>query len=280
MAVPIYKNNGGKMKTIVNGRRLDYKFNKHAKSFAAKRYFRSAIQGLPDVVDLRSLCSDPEDQILEGSCSAHAAAGAVEFLELMEFRNNTPQIAQEYAPVSKIVKRVSRNFIYYGERVIDGTVDQDAGATDLVDACNVLMNQGVCREDLWPYSQDNLFTKPSDEAYADAALHKVPASFSLTTDDLKSCLHAGFPFMLGFQVYESFMSDEVAQTGYMPIPAAGDQIVGGHAVLAVGYNNYQQAFIVRNSWGAKWGMGGYFYFPYRLMNDPNMAGDFYTLRFQ
>lgn len=266
---------------IVNGRRLDYGFSKkHSKSVlrAPLNLRFGSSPTIPDIVDLRSFCSDPEDQGTESSCSAHAAAGAYEFLQMMEFVLNNPIVNEEYAPLSKIFKRTSRNFIYYNERALDGDVNKDSGVTDLIDACEVLTSLGSCREELWPYSQDTLFTKPSDAAFADAAIHKISGYAALNASDLRMALHSGSPFMLGFQVYESFMSDTVAQTGWMPIPQAGEQIVGGHAVLAVGYNNYQRAFIVRNSWGAKWGAGGYFYFPYKLMFDPNMANDFFVLQ--
>lgn len=232
--------------------------------------------GLPKIVDLRGLCSPIMDQGQEGSCSAHALAGAVEFLELMELRGASDPTELEFAPFSKIFQPVSRNFIYYQERAIEGTIDQDAGAQDLRDGCNALLNVGVPRETLWPYGASTMFAAPNAEAVSDASAHKI-LSFT-SVDDLKQCLVDRFPFVLGFTVYESFMSGDVAQSGIMPVPQPGEQVEGGHAVLAVGYDDYEQAFIVRNSWGKNWGLGGYFYFPYSIMENAQMAGDFYTLR--
>ena len=66
---------------------------------------------------------------------------------------------------------------------------------------------------------------------------------------MQGCLAPGYPFVFGFSVYESFMSAEVARTGEVPLPPRGEQLIGGHAVLAVGYDDAIQRFIVRNSWG-------------------------------
>jgi len=95
---------------------------------------------------------------------------------------------------------------------------------------------------------------------------------------LKGCLASGYPFVLGITVYETFESDDVAKTGTVPLPKAKEKVVGGHAVLAVGYNDKTQQFIVRNSWGPKWGLRGYFMIPYGYLTNTNLADDFWTIR--
>jgi C1A family cysteine protease len=95
---------------------------------------------------------------------------------------------------------------------------------------------------------------------------------------MKGCLAAGYPFVFGFTVYESFESQEVAQTGHAPMPATTEQVLGGHAVVAVGYEDANQWFIVRNSWGTGWGMAGYFTLPYTYVTQPRLASDFWTIR--
>ena len=62
------------------------------------------------------------------------------------------------------------------------------------------------------------------------------------------------------------------------MPAVTEQLVGGHAVMAVGYDDSQGRFIVRNSWGDGWGMGGYFTFPYAYMTQRSLSSDFWTIR--
>jgi len=92
-------------------------------------------------------------------------------------------------------------------------------------------------------------------------------------------LAEGYPFVFGFTVYESFESPEVAKTGIVPMPNPNtEQQVGGHAVVAVGYDDSQQRFIVRNSWGAAWGLAGYCTMPYAYLTDHQYSSDFWTIR--
>ena len=86
------------------------------------------------------------------------------------------------------------------------------------------------------------------------------------------------PFIFGFTVYESFEGEDVAKTGIMQMPKDGEQVVGGHAVMAVGYDDVKRVFIVRNSWGPFWGAKGYFYMPFEYLIDSNLSDDFWTVR--
>jgi C1A family cysteine protease len=91
-------------------------------------------------------------------------------------------------------------------------------------------------------------------------------------------LASGYPFVFGFSVYQSFESPQVAKTGHVPMPAPTEKQIGGHAVVAVGYDDSNQWFLVRNSWGASWGMKGYFSIPYSYLTDNNLSDDFWTIR--
>jgi C1A family cysteine protease len=62
------------------------------------------------------------------------------------------------------------------------------------------------------------------------------------------------------------------------MPQPGEQVVGGHAVCAIGYDDKNQWFIVRNSWGPDWGMSGYFTLPYQYLLEENLSSDFWTIR--
>jgi C1A family cysteine protease len=97
-------------------------------------------------------------------------------------------------------------------------------------------------------------------------------------DQLKGCLAEGFPFVFGFSVYDSFESRAVAKSGEVPMPRRRDALVGGHAVLAVGYDDRAERFVVRNSWGARWGEGGYGTMPYAYLLDGGLSDDFWTVR--
>jgi C1A family cysteine protease len=95
---------------------------------------------------------------------------------------------------------------------------------------------------------------------------------------MKGCLASGYPFVFGFSVYESFESPAVTRTGRMPMPGPGERMIGGHAVLAVGYDDRGQQFIAMNSWSTRWGDRGFFYMPYAYLTTPQLAGDLWTVR--
>jgi C1A family cysteine protease len=220
---------------------------------------------LPSKVDLRPNCPPVYDQGQLGSCTGNAIAGAV------QFDREKQKLKPDFVP--------SRLFIYYGERVIEGTVNSDAGA-QIRDGIKVVAKQGVPPETDWPYDITKFADKPPPKAFTDA-LKDLAVSYSRVSQNLgqmKGCLASGFPFVFGFTVYDSFESQQVAQTGVVPMPASGESVLGGHAVVAVGYDDGQQRFIVRNSWGTGWGMQGYFTIPYAYLTDTGLASDFWTIR--
>jgi C1A family cysteine protease len=226
----------------------------------------ATMAALPTKVDLRPGCPKTVyDQGQLGSCTANAIAGAVEFDLLKE---------------GKPDMMPSRLFIYYQERVVEHTVDTDAGAR-IRDGIKVVASLGVPPETDWPYDIKHFADKPPPNAFKDALDHKV-SSYSRVLQDLtqmKSCLASGYPFVFGFSVYSSFESAEVAKSGIVPMPdLKNETLLGGHAVLAVGYDDSAQCFIVRNSWGPDWGIGGYFMMPYGYLTSRSLASDFWTCR--
>ena len=229
---------------------------------APPRYLAS----LPASVDLRGQCpAEVYDQGQLGSCTANAIAAAVEFDLLKEGK-------PDFMP--------SRLFIYYNERIIEGTVDSDSGAM-IRDGIKAVGKQGVCPETSWPYATTKFTVAPPDECYQQALDHRIDAyqRVARVLNQFKGCLAAGYPFVFGFSVYESFESDLVAKTGDAPMPdTANEQLMGGHAVPAVGYDDTLGRFRVRNSWGDGWGDHGYFTLPYAYLTDRGLASDFWTIR--
>jgi len=219
---------------------------------------------LPPSADLTDLCPPVYDQGQLGSCTANAIAAAIEF-DLMK------QNLQIFVP--------SRLFIYYNERAMEGTVTCDSGA-QIRDGIKSVVNQGDCPESLWPYDIAEFAVKPPANCYTQAKKYRAVNYQKLVQDlnQFKGCLYSGYPFVFGFSVYESFESQTVAQTGHAPMPAPGEKAVGGHAVMAVGYDDSNQWFVVRNSWGSGWGMNGYFTLPYAYFLNSNLSSDFWTIR--
>jgi C1A family cysteine protease len=227
------------------------------------RAIRPAPTVLPHDVDLRPTCSPVEDQGNLGSCTANALVGALEFLE----KKNGKQVTD-----------LSRLFIYYNERVIEHTVKTDSGAM-LRDGIKTLTKDGVCTEKRWPYVIRKFAVKPTPRCYKEALSHTITSYHRiLTLEEMLACLAEGYPFVFGFTVYESFESAEVAQTGLVPMPTQGERVLGGHAVLAVGYSESTRRFIVRNSWGTGWGDAGYFTIPYEYLSNRDLSDDFWTIR--
>ncbi|MGD0615744.1 MAG: C1 family peptidase, partial [Verrucomicrobiota bacterium] len=173
----------------------------------------------------------------------------------------------------------SRLFIYYNERAMEGTVDSDSGA-QIRDGIKSVAKQGVCPEPLWPYQVEEFRARPPKKCYVAALGHRVVLYQRLvpTLNQLRACLASGYPFVFGFTVYESFESPAVARTGHAPMPKPGEPAMGGHAVMAVGYEDSKQWFVLRNSWGFNWGMHGYFTLPYTYLIDSQLADDFWTIR--
>ena len=228
-------------------------------------------QALPSAVDLRPLCPPVYDQGSLGSCTANAIAAAI------AFEQRKLDAPQRFTP--------SRLFIYYNERALQGTVSADTGAP-LRDGMKTVNHVGVCPEDQpeevanWPYNPAQFTSRPPEDCYA-AARHVRALRYQRldhAVHALKGCLAEGFPFVFGITVYESFEGPQVKQTGMVTLPAAGERLIGGHAVMAVGYDDTRDTLTVRNSWGPNWGDQGYFYLPYDYVFARGLARDFWTIR--
>jgi len=219
---------------------------------------------IPPKADLTAQCPAVYDQGQLGSCTANSIAAAIEF-DLMK------QKLPAFVP--------SRLFIYYNERAIEHTVDSDSGA-QIRDGIKSVSKQGDAPESEWPYDIAKFKTRPPAKVYSDAKKHKAVLYQRVAQDltQMRGCLASGYPFVFGFTVYETFESEQVAKSGVVPMPSSDEKPVGGHAVMAVGYDDAHQRFIVRNSWGPDWGMKGYFTIPYAYLTQSNLADDFWTIR--
>jgi C1A family cysteine protease len=220
---------------------------------------------LPSSVDLRPQCPPIYDQGNLGSCTANSIGAGVQFLQMKQQIPN-------FIP--------SRLFIYYQERLDQGDVAHDTGAS-IRESAKAVAKYGAPPETEWPYVISQFAQTPPANVYADALQTRVTQylSVSQNSHQMKSCLAGGFMIHVGFSVYSSFETAAVAQTGVAPMPNfATEQLLGGHAVAVVGYDDASDTWLCRNSWGTGWGMRGYFTMPYAYLTNPNLAGDCWTLR--
>ncbi len=233
----------------------------------ARDYMYSAPQEvlaeLPTKVDLRPGCPPVYDQGQLGSCTANAIGAAHAFTQLRQFK-------KDFMP--------SRLFIYFNERDIEHTVETDSGAM-IRDGIKSVAKLGVCPETSWPYDINRFRDKPLSQCYTQAEQNQVTVYRRVLQNlhQLQGALASGSPVVFGFSVYESFEGQDVARSGVVPMPARGEKQLGGHAVLAVGYDDASQRFIVRNSWGPGWGQQGYFTMPYAYTTNAQLASDFWTI---
>ncbi|MES1225948.1 MAG: C1 family peptidase, partial [Bacteroidota bacterium] len=216
---------------------------------------------LPPKIDISAGFPAPKiyNQGSLGSCTANALSAAFQF-------GQKKQKKTTFMP--------SRLFLYYNERVIINTVNSDSGAF-IRDGIKSLNKKGICKESLWPYNESKFTQKPPQACYTEALKNQITSYQRITNNlnTMKGCLAEGYPFVFGFTVYESFMTPQVAKSGVMPMPKANEEVVGGHAVTAAGFDDKKQAFWVRNSWGTGWGKSGYFWMPYAYISNSNLADD-------
>lgn len=225
----------------------------------------SGVTRLPTKVDLRENAAMPAvwDQGDLGSCTAHGGGALFAFLHALQ---------------TKETIMPARLAIYYNTRDLEGTVQYDSGAS-VRDCMRAMNKQGVPNEALWPYDTTKFKDKPPKSVYVDGAKHRVTrfeAVDHTKPNLLKHALATGKPVVFGFTVYESFEGAEVAKTGIVPMPGAKESALGGHCVLLVGYDDERSVWIVRNSWGPRWGDNGYCYFNYNHLTDAKLAADFWV----
>jgi C1A family cysteine protease len=207
----------------------------------------SLARSLPQSVDLREWGGPIKDQGEEGSCTGHAFSSAREWIA-RKYENTSPLLSPQY--------------LYVEELIANGSFPEDDGAMPRT-GCQVLTSQGCCEASLYPYVAGGL-SSPTIEQTRNASKYKAGAYHRIATlTDFLSCLTdpRPWPVLVGFVVYESFMTQQVADTGIMPVPKPGELQQGGHEVLCLGYDLPRQLALIQNSWGNSWGQLGYFWMP-------------------
>ena len=239
----------------------DYKFHKMViqkpKIELPKQFNLISLSRLPPVLDQGNL----------GSCTANAASNSLRYLLIKNKK-------AEFQP--------SRLFIYWFTRFIQNTVNSDSGASNR-DTLKSISKNGACNELIWKYDISKYKIRPNQVSINDGSKH-IPGfqylSVGQDTSSIKNAISQGYPIVCGILVYSSFESDEVTKTGSVPLPdTTKEQLLGGHAILMVSYDDTTKKFGFMNSWGTSWGYKGFFTLPYDYIFNYNLAFDFWTMRF-
>jgi C1A family cysteine protease len=238
------------------------------------------VSELPPALSLRAMMPPVYDQGELGSCTANAIAAALDAIHAMDHPASSANGETTQGMSQCGFFGPSRLFIYYFERDAEGTVAEDAGGM-LRDGIKVINRRGACRETTWPYDISQFKNMPPETAIVEAKDYKaiqyerVPVSTLM----IKSMIALNLPVVCGIQIYESFESDAVVATGFVPMPnTLTEQCLGGHAVVIVGYDDSTRRFTLRNSWGAAWGDAGYFTLPYEYIQNPGFTSDAWAIQ--
>jgi C1A family cysteine protease len=181
-------------------------------------------------------------------------------------------------------KLISRQYLYYYERLHMGPeyVFQDSGAA-LSDGAYVLTSRGVCVESLWPYWQQlNMSITPPFWCDFNAVKNKVTKAEQVpqTLAAIKHVIGVnGRTVQCGINVFSSLESAATLASGNVPMPAASETLLGGHAISLVGYDDSVEQILWKNSWGTGIGVNGtgYFTLPYEYILDSKLASDFWAI---
>lgn len=220
---------------------------------------------LPAKVDNRKWCSPIVDQLNIGSCTGNAGCAMYEYMENKAH--------------NKFI-RMSRLFLYKVTRNLAKETG-DVGA-QIRTTMQAMATFGICPEEYWAYNPAKFDVEPTQFCYAFAQSYQALTYFRLDTPDctkqellrrIKEYLSRGYAIEFGFSVYDSLWR---AAGGMIPFPTPSDRMQGGHAVLAVGYDDARRALLIKNSWGTQWGAGGYGWLPYAYVLQ-NLADDFWAL---
>lgn len=212
---------------------------------------------IPQVTDLQPGMPPIYDQGNLGSCTANMVSAAV------DYERNKQGLSFVYP---------SRLFAYYCTRSLEHTTTTDSGAS-IRDAYKSVNKYGICPETDWPYNVQKFASRPSPKCFMDAKTDMLVQYEAVTPSQIMPIIASKLAVGIGISVYTSF---EQVTDGYIPIPKTNEQLLGGHAVLLVGYDTQKGLFKFRNSWGPNWGQEGYGYLPFAYVYHPQLAGDFWA----
>lgn len=214
------------------------------------------VEGSPATLDWRNVAgftyvSPVKNQGSCGSCWAFATTAALES-QVMIATAGTQVDLSEQALVS-----------------CSGTGSCSGGSS--ASASTFLRDVGIPLESCFAYtatnnSCSNACMNWQENTFKINGWHRASPT-TLTVEDLKKALYGYGPVVVTMYVYNDFYSYRSGVYSY-----TSGSYVGAHAVLAVGYDDAKQAFLVKNSWGSGWGESGFFWIAYSEVGGTSRFG--------
>lgn len=245
---------------------------------ATLKFDPKAVSELPKKVDNSRYCSPVHDQGSQGSCTGQSA---VSLFEYMEKRAGGRHVDG------------SRSFVYFNSRLHAKLNTNNDTGSYIRSTIKAVIMDGIAEESKFPYNQKDWKTKPSEEIYRNALNFKGVKYVRLDdgngnlVEKIKTFINQGYAVNFGFSVYQC-IDDVTAKVPVLPFPSKGEKQLGGHAVIAVGYddnapsknkrdgNTTTGGFYCQNSWSTAWGNKGFFYIPYKYF-EAGLALDVWTI---
>jgi len=221
------------------------------------------------------------DQAQEGSCTGQLKA------EYRDWMYRKLYMFEKDKTIATADFMSSAAFAYQTNLAADGDIGQDAGST-IHTTFKTLNKFGVCLAPQEPYLGTDYMSAPTQQEYAEALIYKGGPYHSLPTlTDVKFSISSGYAVGIGINVYSSFEETQIQTTGFMPMPAPGESLLGGHAQLVLDYNDTiafpdetTGGVFIQNSWGSSWGIsaqgrtdGGCYWMPYAFFNYQDPSGN-------
>jgi len=229
---------------------------------------------LPNQIDWRdknnrNYLTSVKDQGSCGSCWAFAACGAVEVRYNTEHNlyfpadlssNNQSELSPMFLKIGNFFDRSHGSALSYPDLseqdLISCSNAGDCGGGNAWKSFDYMETNGVVTENCFPYQANDSGCHLCSNWNKKLAKIKNWGWVTTSSTDkyaIKSSLQSG-PLVFFMEVYDDFYY----YTSGIYEKTIGASYEGSHQVVLIGYNEIQNYWICKNSWGKNWGENGYF----------------------
>jgi hypothetical protein len=207
---------------------------------------------IPEAANLQRFAPTVGDQGHQGSCVAWSSAYGARTIAEAARTGEEPNSL-----------RFSPSFLYnqIGLEGCEGSY--------IIKAMDFMTQSGSVSYNEFPYSDQDCSRQPDQQLLEEARQHRMRGFNRLTPGDrnnaidlraIKENISQGAPVVIGMMVGGTYMQDMMGKDLWEPTEEDKSLMgFGGHAQCVVGYDDkkYGGAFLIMNSWGAKWGTNGF-----------------------